>query len=168
MLPDPTTDLSRASLSMAATKTSSCVAPKKPNTYNKAEEKQIAAKPVVQVYKYDPSGPLPGHSNHGEAFNAGPRQAAHLIGGTGNVSFPITTSSPEAQKFFNQGVGQLHGFWYLEAERSFRQVLKLDPGNPMAYWGITMTNANNRKRAKEIIGKAVSSIVVLAGFLWVA
>ena len=135
----------------------SCVAPKKPNTYNKAEEKQIAAKPVVPIYKYDPSGPLPGHSNHGEAFNAGPRQAAYLIGGTGNVSFPITTSSPKAQKFFNQGVGQLHGFWYLEAERSFRQVLKLDPGNPMAYWGITMANANNRKRAKEIIGKAVAN-----------
>ena len=100
--------------------------------------------PEKSVYKYDPSGPLPGHSNHGEAFNAGPRQAAYFIGGTGNISFPITTSSPEAQKFFNQGVGQLHGFWYLEAERSFRQVLKLDPGNPMAYWGIVMANANNR------------------------
>ncbi len=113
--------------------------------------------PEKSVYIYDPSGPLPGHSNHGDAFNAGPRQAAYFIGGTGNVSFPITTSSPEAQKFFNQGVGQLHGFWYLEAERSFRQVLTLDPGNPMAYWGIVMANANNRKRAKEIIGKAMAN-----------
>jgi peroxiredoxin len=113
--------------------------------------------PEKSVYIYDPSGPLPGHSNHGDAFNAGPRQAAYFMGGTGNVSFPITTSSPEAQKFFNQGVGQLHGFWYLEAERSFRQVLTLDPGNPMAYWGIVMANANNRKRAKEIIGKAMAN-----------
>ena len=38
-----------------------------------------------------------------------------------------TSKVPEAQKFFNQGVGQLHGFWYYEAERSFRQVAGLDP-----------------------------------------
>jgi len=112
------------------------------------------ATPEKSVYKYDPSGPLPGHSNHGEAFNAGPRQTAYFIGGTGNVSFPITTSSPKAQKFFNQGVGQLHGFWYLEAERSFRQVLILDPGNPMAYWGMAMANNGNSKRAKGLIEKA--------------
>ena len=112
------------------------------------------ATPEKSVYKYDPSGPLPGHSNHGEAFNAGPRQAAYFISGTGNVSFPITTSSPKAQKFFNQGVGQLHGFWYLEAERSFRQVLILDPGNPMAYWGMAMANNGNSNRAKGLVEKA--------------
>ena len=32
--------------------------------------------PEKSVYIYDPSGPLPGHSYHGDAFNAGPRQAA--------------------------------------------------------------------------------------------
>ena len=51
-----------------------------------------------------------GHSLHSEAFNEGPRQKAYLMDGTGKVSFPITTKSPLAQKFFNQGVGQLHGF----------------------------------------------------------
>ena len=108
------------------------------------------------TYQYDPSGPLPGHSNHGEAFNKGPRQSAYLMGSTSNVSFPITTHSTGAQAFFNQGVGQLHGFWYLEAERSFRQVLKLHPEHPMAYWGIAMANANNRTRSQTIIKKAVS------------
>ena len=34
--------------------------------------------------------PAPGHSLHGEVFNEGPRQAAYLMGDTGNVSFPIT------------------------------------------------------------------------------
>ena len=88
------------------------------------------------AYEYDPSGPPPGHSNHGEAFNKGPRQAAYLMGTTSNVSFPITTNSAEAQAFFNQGVGQLHGFWYLEAERSFRQVLKpiLTTPWPIGVW----------------------------------
>jgi len=103
----------------------------------------------------DPSAPPAGHSNHGEALNKGPRQAAYLMGNTGNVSFPITTRSSEAQAFFNQGVGQLHGFWYLEAERSFRQVLKLHPEHPMAYWGIAMANAKNRTRSKSIMEKAI-------------
>jgi len=108
------------------------------------------------TYKYDPAGPPPGHSNHGEAFNKGPRQTAYLMGTTSNVSFPITTDSTKAQAFFNQGIGQLHGFWYLEAERSFRQVLKLHPEHPMAYWGIAMANAKNRARSQSIMKKAVA------------
>ena len=78
----------------------------------------------------------PGHSVHGQSFDEGPRRFAKLMGGTGEVHFPVTTTSPEAQKFFDQGVGQLHGFWYYEAERSFRQALHLDANCVMAYWGI--------------------------------
>ncbi len=100
--------------------------------------------------------PAPGHSVHGEAFNEGPRQAAVLIPGCGKVSFTITTKKPEAQTFFNQGVGQLHGFWYYEAERSFRQVAQIDPECPMAFWGMAMANVNNEKRAKDFVKKAVA------------
>lgn len=99
---------------------------------------------------------LPGHSQHGEAFNEGPRQAAVLIPGCGKVSFPITTKKPEAQQFFNQGVGQLHGFWYYEAERTFRQVATLDKECAMAFWGMAMANVNNEKRAKEFVKKATA------------
>lgn len=91
---------------------------------------------------------------HGEAFDEGPRQRAYLMGGTGAVNFPVTTKSPLAQQFFDQGVGQLHGFWYFEAERSFRQVLQADPECAMAYWGLAMANTNNEKRAKAFIEKA--------------
>ena len=42
-----------------------------------------------------------GHSNHGEAFNEGPRQKAYLMGGTGNVTFPATCSKPVVQKFID-------------------------------------------------------------------
>ncbi|MBI2806985.1 MAG: redoxin domain-containing protein [Planctomycetes bacterium] len=97
---------------------------------------------------------FPGHSYHGEAFNEGPRQRAYLMGGTGGVRFPITTRSKEARKFFEQGVGQLHGFWYFEAERSFRQVAQLDPDCAMAYWGMAMANHENPKRATGFIKKA--------------
>lgn len=98
--------------------------------------------------------PSPGHSANGEAFDEGPRQAAVLIEGCGKVNFPVTTKSVEAQKFFNQGVGQIHGFWYFEAERSFRQVAMLDPDCAMAYWGCAMANVNNEKRASGFIAEA--------------
>ena len=101
------------------------------------------------------SQPPAGHSMHGEAFNDGPRQTAYLMGGTGRVSFPITTTSARAQSFFDQGIGQLHGFWYWEAERSFRQVAAIDPGCAMAYWGMAAANVNNRKRATGFIREAV-------------
>ena len=99
---------------------------------------------------------LPGHSLHGEAFNEGPRQAAVLMPGTGDVRFPVTTKNELAQKFFTQGVGQLHGFWYFEAERSFRQVAALDAECAAAYWGMAMANINNPKRASEFIKLAVA------------
>ena len=92
-----------------------------------------------------------GHSAHGEAFDEGPRQAATLLPSMGNVHFAVTTKSDEAAKFFDQGVAQLHGFWYYEAERSFRQVLKLDPDCAMAYWGLTLANQNNNKRNAQFI-----------------
>jgi peroxiredoxin len=100
----------------------------------------------------------PGHSVHGDSFDEGPRRFAVLMGGTGEVHFPVTTKSAEAQKFFDQGVGQLHGFWYYEAERSFRQVLFLDPNCVMAYWGMAMANVENEARARDIIAMAVKDI----------
>ncbi len=97
----------------------------------------------------------PGHSYHGEAFDEGPRRAAYLMGTTGNVPFPITSTSPQSQAFFNQGLGQLHGFWYFEAERSFRQVCALDHSCATAYWGMALANVNNDKRAKSFLAEAV-------------
>ena len=99
--------------------------------------------------------PAAGHSYHGEAFNEGPRQKAYLMKGTGNVTFPATTKSDLAQKFINQGVGQLHGFWYFEAERSFRQAAAIDPDCAIAYWGMAMANKSNSKRAKGFIKEAM-------------
>lgn len=99
--------------------------------------------------------PPAGHSHYGEAFNEGPRQRAYLMGGTGKVHFPVTTKNPLVQKFIDQGVGQLHGFWYFEAERSFRQAAMLDPECAIAYWGMAKANKYNSKRAKGFIAEAV-------------
>ena len=67
-----------------------------------------------------------------------PTLPAKLLEGMGNVHLPITTSSPEAQKFFDQGLAQMHSFWAREAERSFLQAAALDPKAPMPQWGVAM------------------------------
>ncbi len=75
--------------------------------------------------------------------------------GMAKLSFPVTTTSPEAQAFINQGLAQIHGFWYYEAERSFRQAAAIDPQCAIAYWGMAMANVENLKRAQAFIQQAV-------------
>jgi peroxiredoxin len=112
---------------------------------------------------------LPGHSSHGEAFNEGPRQQAYLMGNTGKVQFEADTDSKEAQAFINQGVGQLHGFWFFEAERSFRQAATLAPECAIAYWGMARANVENEKRARGFIKRAVElrSKASSRGQMWI-
>jgi hypothetical protein len=68
---------------------------------------------------------------------AQPLLPARLMQGQGKTDMPVTTSSEEARRFFNQGVSQVHSFWFLESERSFLQAATLDPDMAMAYWGIS-------------------------------
>lgn len=111
-------------------------------------------KPTASATESNPAVPAPGHSVHGEPFNEGPRHSAYLMPGMGKVRFRITTRDPRAQAFVDQGVAQLHSFLYFEAERSFRQAAQLDPGCPMAYWGMAMANVNNARRAREFVKEA--------------
>ncbi len=111
-------------------------------------------KPTASATEANPAVPAPGHSLHGEAFDDGPRHAAHIIPDQGKVHFPVSTKNVEAQKFVDQGVAQLHSFLYFESERSFRQAAKLDPGCAMAYWGVAMSNVNNPRRAKGFLKEA--------------
>ena len=67
------------------------------------------------------------------------KKTAPILTGVGTIPFPITTASPEAQRYVDQGVALLHGFWYYEALRSFRQASTLDPKCAMAWWGIYQT-----------------------------
>ena len=102
-----------------------------------------------------PAALAPGHSAHGQAFNEGPRQPAYLMAGMPKIEFTVTTTNELAQKFFTQGVGQWHGFWFFEAERSFRQAAVHDPNCAMAYWGMAMANFPTTNRAPEFIAQAV-------------
>src|SRR5450432_3810728 len=72
-----------------------------------------------------------------------PTLPAKLLPGMGTVHLAISTSSPEAQEFFDQGLAQMHSFWAREAERSFLQAAALDPAAPMPQWGIAMVAAGD-------------------------
>src|SRR5947209_19711796 len=72
-----------------------------------------------------------------------PTLPAKLLPGMGTVHLAITTSNPEAQQFFDQGLAQMHSFWAREAERSFLQAAALDPVAPMPQWGIAMVAAGD-------------------------
>ena len=58
-----------------------------------------------------------------------------LMQGIGEASLKITTSSDQAQAYFNQGLRLLHCFWDFEAYRAFKEAARLDPSAAMAYWG---------------------------------
>ncbi|RPH40728.1 MAG: hypothetical protein EHM91_10795, partial [Planctomycetota bacterium] len=60
--------------------------------------------------------------------------------GLGSHTRKITTSSPEAQDYFNQGLAFLYAFNHDEAIRSFARATELDPACAMAHWGISCAN----------------------------
>jgi len=61
--------------------------------------------------------------------------------GLGSYTRPITTDSPKAQRYFNQGLAFLHGFNHGAAIRSFKEAARLDPQCAMAHWGIALASA---------------------------
>jgi tetratricopeptide (TPR) repeat protein len=63
---------------------------------------------------------------------------ATLLEGLGDYSFPVTTSNPEAQRWFNQGLMLAYGFNHDAAERSFIKATELDPGCAMCWWGSSL------------------------------
>ena len=68
---------------------------------------------------------------------------ATLVAGLGSLHHPVTTSRPEAQKFFDQGLTFVYAFNHPEAVRSFERAAQLDPQMSMAYWGIALALGSN-------------------------
>jgi tetratricopeptide (TPR) repeat protein len=63
-----------------------------------------------------------------------------IYDGLGSYSRKITTDSPEAQRYFNQGLAFVHGFNHSAAIRAFQQAAELDPKCAMAHWGIALAS----------------------------
>jgi tetratricopeptide (TPR) repeat protein len=57
--------------------------------------------------------------------------------GIGTVRERVDTAKPEAQSFYDQGLAYLHSYVWVEAARSFRQALRIDPALPLAYVGLS-------------------------------
>src|SRR5262245_24383201 len=71
---------------------------------------------------------------------------AQLLPGMGSYSYPIRTSNPEAQKYFDQGLALLYNFNHAEAERSFLKAAELDPKAAMPWWGVGIALGLNYNR----------------------
>lgn len=63
-----------------------------------------------------------------------------LFAGLGSHSFKVTTSSPDAQKYFDQGLRLVFGFNHGAAIRSFQEAARLDPDCAMAHWGVALAS----------------------------
>jgi tetratricopeptide (TPR) repeat protein len=66
-----------------------------------------------------------------------------LYDSLGSYSYRITTASPEAQRWFDQGLRLVYAFNHQEAQRAFREAVRTDPTCAMCYWGITLTEGSN-------------------------
>src|SRR5712692_8863269 len=79
------------------------------------------------------------HEHHGDEDSVGwvPREILQrpvaLREGIGKINDPVTTSLPEAQAFYNQGLAYLHSYVWIEAARSCNQALRSDPKLALAY-----------------------------------
>ncbi|MFN4225324.1 MAG: tetratricopeptide repeat protein [Hyphomonas sp.] len=99
------------------------------------------------------------------------RAGAPLFEGMGDFHRTITTSNPDAQTYFNQGMVLSFGFNHAESIRSFRAAQRLDPECAMCFWGEALATGPNinvtskgkavmpladRKAAYEALQKAVA------------
>ena len=73
------------------------------------------------------------------ALSADPVKAtgpiAPMLTGLGDHHFEVTTKIERSQYFFDQGFRMTLAFNHSEALRAFKEAIRLDPNNAMAYWG---------------------------------
>ena len=83
-----------------------------------------------------------------ESFKDNSEQAhAVLVPGSGNYSRKISTQNPEAQAFFDQGLRLAWSFYFPESIASFQEAARIDPDQPMHFWGMAYAmgpNPNSR------------------------
>lgn len=107
----------------------------------------------------------------GFSLHAEERGPAPLFKDLGDRSYPITTNSTEAQRYFDQGLVLSYAFNHPEAIRSFEAAARLDPSAPMPHWGVAfalgpninaMMMADAAQRARRETSRALE-LVALSG-----
>jgi len=66
-----------------------------------------------------------------------------LFDNLGTHHHGVTTRSPGAQRYFDQGLRLVWAFNHDEATRAFQQAARLDPGCAMAWWGVALAAGPN-------------------------
>ena len=61
--------------------------------------------------------------------------SAMLRSGLDAISYDVTTSKPEAQAWFDQGLAYTYNFNHGEAINAFKRAQEIDPDCAMCYWG---------------------------------
>jgi tetratricopeptide (TPR) repeat protein len=76
----------------------------------------------------------------------------------GTAHDTVSTSSPQAQAFYDQGLAYLHSYAWIEAARSFNQALKLDPRLALAHVGLSYAcvELNAPATARSALERAVA------------
>ncbi|PTB74815.1 TPR-like protein [Trichoderma longibrachiatum ATCC 18648] len=77
----------------------------------------------------------------------------------GTYHRPITTKSPDAQRWFNRGLIWAYGLNHQEASNCFDKVIQADPDCAMGYWGL----ANTRGRYYDKAWRAFDAEEAKAG-----
>jgi tetratricopeptide (TPR) repeat protein len=70
-------------------------------------------------------------------------RGAKLFDGLGDTHRAITTSSSEAQKYFDQGLRLMWAFNHDEATRSFAKAAEFDTQCASCFWGVSLTVGPN-------------------------
>jgi hypothetical protein len=70
----------------------------------------------------------------------------------GAYSWPVTTTSPAAQRWFHRGLLWCYGFNHEAAVACFERAAGLDPACAMAYWGIAYAGGPNYNLTWEDFG----------------
>jgi len=82
--------------------------------------------------------------------------------GIGNSHIDIK-ASPEAQAWFDQGLGLLHDFWDYESAKAFEQAVRVDPNCAMCWWGLAQAEGFRGTGAKVYRQHALAEAVRLKG-----
>jgi Tfp pilus assembly protein PilF len=53
------------------------------------------------------------------------------------VKYRVSTTAPECQAFFDQGLGYFYSYVWMEAARSFETAVRYDPDCALAWWGLS-------------------------------
>lgn len=83
----------------------------------------------------------------------------------GNHHYEISTSNPDSQRYFDQGLILAFGFNHAEAANSFREAYRLDPNCALCYWGEALVLGPNinapmdpsvAQKAYELVQKSLA------------